>query len=907
MTFFPSRLAALFLAFSPLGPAVSAQSPGSEEGVPDLTRTLDFERRGEYHLGPTGAKGWIHSGKKFMTTEARQILVTGVLPGSPTEGKLREGDVILGVFGRKFEKDARRAFGEAINLAEAEASQGKLPLLRWRPQDGENKDDSRQGQTTEITLILPVMGKYSESSPWNCPKSERILAAALPKLVAQKDFGRFGVNALALLATGEPKYLKMVRDYLHQEKWAGPGVSIGVEKGGMVSWSCGYRNLLLTEYHLLTGDDYVLPAIREYAIKTAMGQSHGGTWGHGFAWTSINDGKLHGKLPGYGALNQAGLPCFLSLLLAQKCGIDHPEVDAAIARASAFFSEFIGHGSIGYGYHRPSLEIHASGRNGLSGNGKNAIAAVAFSVAGQEKGRHFFSRLTSSLYQTCEYGHSGNSYSYFWDPLGANVGGPHLVSAFLKELRWYHALTRLPDGSFVNQPLGGHYGGRFLSPTAAQVLIATLPRRVLYLTGKGQREDDWFTPAETNATIRSGRWRLADPHEMGAEEIIANLGDWSPIAREWAARALAQKEGDFLAPLRALLESGTAPERAGACAALGHLGESSAEAVPALAKALNDQEAIVTIAAGYALARLGETAKDALPDLMRALILTPDEGSLNPRQQALAYAFGHVRARTAPLYFNGLLAKTATRDNPLHGLDRPLLYAAITKLLQSPSGRVRGCGAFAFRYFNRQDTAAMAQQIYDAITVPTMSYMMFADAPRAEALDLLARFHLREGIPLALETFDIGTWGAYARFPARFKTLQSYVGSAKPWLPEIKELRQHWKAGEHRENLEKTIRIIRNDPDPAPLISLHDLVDERLARDLAAKEASEVGQIDLCRQWLQTHPKDSFYQAACLRKLVELTGAEAVPEVERALQSPHPVLRECASLLIPKISKSPKQ
>ncbi len=33
-------------------------------------------------------------------------------------------------------------------------------------------------------------------------------------------------------------------------------------------------------------DDYVLPAIREYALKTAMGQSSGGTWGHGFAWTS---------------------------------------------------------------------------------------------------------------------------------------------------------------------------------------------------------------------------------------------------------------------------------------------------------------------------------------------------------------------------------------------------------------------------------------------------------------------------------------------------------------------------------------------------------------------------------------------------------------------------------------------
>ena len=36
-----------------------------------------------------------------------------------------------------------------------------------------------------------------------------------------------------------------------------------------------------------------------------MGQSSAGTWGHGFAWKIVNEGKLHGRLRGYGALNQA--------------------------------------------------------------------------------------------------------------------------------------------------------------------------------------------------------------------------------------------------------------------------------------------------------------------------------------------------------------------------------------------------------------------------------------------------------------------------------------------------------------------------------------------------------------------------------------------------------------------------
>ena len=79
--------------------------------VPDLTKTLDFERKGSFHLGPTGAQGWIHTGKDFMTTDARQILVTEVQPGSAADGKLEVGDVILGIGDARFTSDARRALG----------------------------------------------------------------------------------------------------------------------------------------------------------------------------------------------------------------------------------------------------------------------------------------------------------------------------------------------------------------------------------------------------------------------------------------------------------------------------------------------------------------------------------------------------------------------------------------------------------------------------------------------------------------------------------------------------------------------------------------------------------------------------------------------------------------------------
>ena len=520
------------------GTAGASGKPDPTGPPPDLTRDGKLEWTDfSYHLGPTGAHGQMFV-RKFMTDEARQILITQVDAGSPADGVLDVGDVILGIDGKRFDTDARKALGQAIDEAEKQENKGVLKLLRWRKEN-----------TETVSLQLRVMGAFSDTAPYDCPKTKKILEDALKVLVERRDGGKFEHRALAYLATGEAKYIALVRDMLHQAKWAGPDVKIGLESGGLVCWSVGYQGVLLTEYYLATGDKYVLPAIREHAVKAAMGQSSGGTWGHGFAWTRYNDGEIHGRLGGYGALNQAGLPCFLTLLLAKRCGIEHPEIDAAIAKASRFFTKFVGHGSIGYGFHRPSLEINANGRNGMSGNGKNGIAAVAFSVQGRREPAQFFSKLTASLYNTCEFGHSGNSYSYFWDPLGANCGGPETVAAFLKELRWYYALTRKPDGSFVYQPLAGYYGRGLLDPTVAQVLIAALPRRAIHLTGKGQDKSFWLARTGAEEAMASGRWRLADTDAMTAKALLAELDDWSPIAREWIAKALGKKDDDVIPQL----------------------------------------------------------------------------------------------------------------------------------------------------------------------------------------------------------------------------------------------------------------------------------------------------------------------------------------------------------------------
>ena len=65
---FGQRLQALCILACAFWP--SSGFPAVAEGqVPDLTKTIDFERSEVFHLGPTGAKGWIYAADNFMTTD----------------------------------------------------------------------------------------------------------------------------------------------------------------------------------------------------------------------------------------------------------------------------------------------------------------------------------------------------------------------------------------------------------------------------------------------------------------------------------------------------------------------------------------------------------------------------------------------------------------------------------------------------------------------------------------------------------------------------------------------------------------------------------------------------------------------------------------------------------------------
>ena len=217
------------------------------------------------------------------------MAITKVAAGSPANGVLEVGDVLLGVAGKPFSHDPRQELGKALTAAEA--SDGKLALTRWRA-----------GKTEEITLKLPVLGSYSPTAPYDCPKSKRSSRRSCEAL-AEADGGTGlqgqnaitrSLNALGLLASGDPKYHPLIKK---EAEWA---ADQHIEH--MATWWYGYLTVFLSEYVMATGDDSVLPGLRRIAMEAAKGQSAVGSWGHKFANDRGPASRLrHDELAGGGA------------------------------------------------------------------------------------------------------------------------------------------------------------------------------------------------------------------------------------------------------------------------------------------------------------------------------------------------------------------------------------------------------------------------------------------------------------------------------------------------------------------------------------------------------------------------------------------------------------------------------
>ena len=384
----PLTLAALLAASIPSLAAAKAQTLT----IPDFTRgdTIPAGAKHDWNLGATGARGWMFC-DSMVTTDARQIVVTKVETSSPADGILAVGDVLLGVGGKPFSYDPRTELGKELSTAESDAAAGKLALTRWRA-----------GKKEDGVIMLPALGDYSATAPYACLKSKRILEQGCKLLAAEMAEPAYAnkhdpiprsLNALALLASGDPAYLPLVKK---EAQWAAD-----FSAGSFQTWYYGYVMLLLSEYVIATGDVSVMPGLKRLALASARGQSAVGSWGHGFA---IPDGRLGG----YGMMNSPGVPLTIALALARTAGVKDAAVDRAIERSARLLRFYIGKGAIPYGDHAPWTETHED-------NGKCGMTAVLFDLLCEEKGAEFFSRMSVASHgPERDTGHTGNFFNMLW-------------------------------------------------------------------------------------------------------------------------------------------------------------------------------------------------------------------------------------------------------------------------------------------------------------------------------------------------------------------------------------------------------------------------------------------------------------------------------------------------------------
>ena len=753
--------------------------------VPDLTKdTKTVDRELTYNLGATGLRGWIYTkaadnldaAQGRTTLASRQILVTHVGAGSPADGVVMVDDVILGVDGKPFGDDARKSIALAIQAAETEARGGVLKLNVWRA-----------GQAKDLALKLSVMGAYSETAPWNCEKSKRILEGAIKVLEKETMESNWAgsIQGLALLATGQSEYLPKLRDFaldLAKENLDPDKNPVGPNWGD--TWNMGYRLLFVCEYYMVTRDQEVLPWIEKSALKLARGQSMYGTFGHGFAALS-KDGKFNGSVPPYGPVNMAGLPANLAIVLANKCGVKHPEIDRAMIRAAGFFGYFTDKGAIPYGEHEP-WPYHEN-------NGKNSITAVMFAAIGNKpKETEFFTRMATAGFASREYGHTGQGFSYLWSGLGAAVGGPETAAAFFRQSSWHLDLVRRSDGSFTydggeqygagqtddNTYFGNssYYG---LSPAATYVLTYSLPLRKLVITGRDLDASGWLNKADAAAAVAAGHFDL-DRRELSPAELIAAFGNWSPIVRGWAAEELAARPESkgMVADLIKLADSGNPHQMQGACEALGRI--NTPEALPVLVKQLAHSDRWVRYKAAEAMRKMGETAKPAIESILKALEETAEPSWPIRWEDPVQIAHGQLAAAV----FSGPLREELDTVNPT------LRNQAIRAVSTNPDGMARATLEHCFQnQLSEEDVILLAPVILTAVESPSPADTMFNNVIRMAGLKALSKYHFEEGIAAAVGLAKTqGGHGSESRTGEIMEMITGYGSAAKPHIPALREL-----------------------------------------------------------------------------------------------------------------------
>ncbi|MCR9244970.1 MAG: DUF6288 domain-containing protein [bacterium] len=451
-----------------------------------------------YHLGLTGIR------VELIADAPTHLMVRHVFERSPASRRVKVGDVLIGAGGKRFTTPHQNGYGtdvfgaqgpigdfaEALEACQSKNVKGRLQVTLRR---GSREKD--------ITLEVGTgYGTFAKTWPDNCSKSKKLLAGLLDYLLDQQGGdGSFGnpvhntFAPLALLAHGDRKHRKAIEKCA---RWHARTTK-AKDHSSLINWRYMAAAIVLSEYHLATGEKWVMRELQEihdflcWSQYLQMSQinpkskeshpdaypknaedAHGG-WGH-------NPG-----FEGYGPICMLTGQGALAFALMSRCGIaiDRARHDAAYA----FLAR--GTGPNGYVWYEDQVGDPQSwadpGRTGAAGIA-NWLSPWDGEIYRQRARAH--ARVLGQHPESFPDTHGSPTMGMAWAAVAAFVDPPSF-RRLMDSNRWWFTLAQCDDGSFYYQPNrdnAGYGPDARMSASAVTAFILTIPERGLVMTGRRQ-------------------------------------------------------------------------------------------------------------------------------------------------------------------------------------------------------------------------------------------------------------------------------------------------------------------------------------------------------------------------------------------------------------------------------------
>ncbi len=459
------------------------------------------------YLGPTGLQ---------VSTFGPNMFVNNAYLGSPADGKILHGDYLYAVNGKVFGKDMFRDVAEAITQAETEEGKGIISF-----------DLLRDGKKMTVELQLEVLGSYSATAPYDCPKTDRMVANAEAYLAKRGGVinghpAFMNPDAMFLLAAGSPEYQGLVRRHVYNRlaTWD-PDTLVDPlgrkAQGG--PWGLSADSLLMAEYYLATGDPGVLPYMKYCCDGLTSIQIR--PLAEPGPWPEVQPGQTGGWRhnfyggAGYGTMPAIGVPAAIGYHLTKEAGVQYNFIGYERA-VNWFLHNGAKVGSIIYGY---SANPRTSGNYidpdrlaaGMlnPGNGGVGGAAILFDLRGNGPVARTCSFVATHCYNNTWGAHGGHFWLNFYTPLGAKVHGEKSFQFYMKGNRHWQELHRMHDHSRQQDRVFG----------AGQFLAYVAPRERLRMLGAHESVFGLNLPTE----LKPARDAYRERDYQACEKMVSDL------------------------------------------------------------------------------------------------------------------------------------------------------------------------------------------------------------------------------------------------------------------------------------------------------------------------------------------------------------------------------------------------